>query len=570
MTESGSSSSVPPCLRGETRASSTWIIIVLILAAYFRIGFSEFTFWDDQVTIHHNGWFNPPTLATLKHYWTTPEMGLYVPVTSSVWAGLAALAYVGLPDDYGIKLNPQVFHFTSILLHVVSSLLVLRILRRLIGAEVPALAGALLFALHPAQVETLGWTSGMKDLLCWCFALAALLLYVRRAQSIAIDGRPAWRGYELPAAFVLTVLAILSKPTAMVLPAAMGVIDVLLVRRPWRRVLMTLVPFFLLTIAGAILARDAQFVSHVKAAAIWQRPFIVGDALAFYVRKLVWPGTLTIDYGRMPTTVMASPLAYVWWLLPTAIGLAALVAARRGNTLPLAALLVAGIGIGPVSGIATFQMQSYSTVTDHYLYFSMLGVAMLLAWALCRWPAQWLRVVAFAVIAALGVRTWFQTAIWHDSYTLFGHASDSNEKSFLAANNMAAVYLAKTPQDLELAELYVDIAYARAPHDFFVMSNYAGIKARTGKKELAYPAWEECLEFIKRAPRQEDFRAAFCSEVALTLLAAGEFDRAERWMNEAIAANPDEPNTANAVSIVRRALAARASTQPTTTPTTKP
>ena len=306
----------------------------------------------------------------------------------------------------------------------------------------------------------------------------------------------------------------------------------------------------------------------MKAAAIWQRPFIVGDALAFYVRILSWPGTLTIDYGRTPAAVMASPLAYVWWLVPAAIGVVVIVAARRGSPLPLAALLIAGIGIGPVSGIATFQMQSYSTVTDHYLYFSMLGIAMLLAWMLCRWPAKWLRVVAFIVIAAFGVRTWFQTAVWHDSYTLFGHASDSNEKSFLAANNMAAVYLAKSPQDLVLAEHYVDIAYARAPHDFFVMSNYAGIKVRVGKKELAYPAWEECLEFIKRAPRQEDFRAAFCSEVALTLLAADELDRAQHWVNEALAANPNEPSTANAASTVRAALATRAATRPATRPTT--
>jgi hypothetical protein len=367
------------------------------------------------------------------------------------------------------------------------------------------------------------------------------------------------------------VLAILSKPTAMVLPAAMFAIDALLVRRPWRRVLVTLIPFFVLTIAGAMLARDAQFVSHVKAAPIWQRPFIVGDAMAFYVRKLAWPATLTIDYGRMPSCAMASTWGYIWWLLPATIGVAALIAARRGTILPLAALLIAVIGIGPVSGIATFQMQSYSTVTDHYLYFSMLGPALLLAWALCRWPAKSLRVVAFIAIAALGVRSWFQTAVWRDSNALFGHAADSNNLGYLAFNNLAAFNLSKDPQDLEAAEHYVDIAYERAPHDFFVLSNFASVKARLGKKELAYPKWDEALEQIKHAPRQEDFRASFSAEVALAMLSINELDRAERWMNEAIAANPNEPHAANAIAEVRRALAARAATRPTTRPaTTRP
>jgi hypothetical protein len=530
------------------------------------MGSSDFTWWDDQMTIHHNGWFNPPTLKTLKHYWTTPELGLYVPVTSTVWAGLSKLSYVGLPDEYGVLLNPAVFHVFSVLLHIVSSLFVLRILRCLIGAEVPALAGALLFALHPVQVESVGWVSGMKDLLCWCFALGSLLLYVRHAQAIPTDRRSVGSRLELVGAFALMVLAIFSKPTAMVLPAAMGVIDLMLIRRPWRRVLLTLAPFFVLTLVGAVLARDAQFVGHVKAAPLWQRPFIVGDSLAFYVRQLAWPATLTIDYGRMPSVVMASPLAYVWWLLPTAIGIAAIVAARRGVWLPLAALLVAAIGIGPVSGIATFQMQSYSTVTDHYLYFSMLGPAMLLAWAMCRWPARWLRIASFTAIALLAVRTFVQTAIWHDSFRLFEHASNVNEKSFLAANNLAAVYLSKTPQEIELAEQNVDLAFAREPHNFFVLSNYAGIKARRGKLAAAFAAWDECLAIMKRNPEQTDFRASFCAEVAGILAGLNELDRAEFWMNEAIAANPEEPHAANSISAVRRALEARAATRPTTKP----
>ena len=159
----------------EHLASNTrrWMLRFAIFAITFltfsRLTACDFVFWDDQATIQDNPRLNPPSWDTVWFYWTTASeektMGLYVPVTWTVWTGLASISHL---ISRGI-LNPSLFHATNVLLHSITALLVFELLMELFGALIPAVIGALLFALHPVQVETVGWASGTKDLLCGLF-----------------------------------------------------------------------------------------------------------------------------------------------------------------------------------------------------------------------------------------------------------------------------------------------------------------------------------------------------------------------------------------------------------------
>src|SRR4029450_12275090 len=96
--------------------------------------------------------------------------------------------------------------------------------RRRVRGEWAAAAGALLFALHPVQVEAVAWASGLKDVLCGLFAVAALWQYTAFAQ--AEETAPArWKHYAVAA--LCFVAAVLSKPTGVVVPALAAVIDLL-------------------------------------------------------------------------------------------------------------------------------------------------------------------------------------------------------------------------------------------------------------------------------------------------------------------------------------------------------
>jgi hypothetical protein len=85
---------------------------------------------------------------------------------------------LGLYELFGLRATP--FHATSVALHLVNTLLVWLIARRLTQrAAVPAIAAAV-FALHPGYVEAVAWISNSASLLAvttslcslWCFMQA--------------------------------------------------------------------------------------------------------------------------------------------------------------------------------------------------------------------------------------------------------------------------------------------------------------------------------------------------------------------------------------------------------------
>src|SRR4051812_29563182 len=92
-------------------------ILLLIVVTCVGLGRNcshDFTWWDDDETIHHNPKLNPPTVAGVAYYWRHPFMSLYVPVTYTVWGALASIAQLGAPDDRGITLNPWIFHTANL------------------------------------------------------------------------------------------------------------------------------------------------------------------------------------------------------------------------------------------------------------------------------------------------------------------------------------------------------------------------------------------------------------------------------------------------------------------------
>jgi hypothetical protein len=90
-----------------------------------------------------------------------------------------------------------------------------------------AAAASLLFAVHPLHVESVTWLSGRKDLLCGAFMAAALWAGLR----FQLGGRARWAWACLGAC----ALALLSKPTAVVLPALLALQDFWIAPKAWLR-----------------------------------------------------------------------------------------------------------------------------------------------------------------------------------------------------------------------------------------------------------------------------------------------------------------------------------------------
>src|SRR6266436_5561800 len=90
-----------------------WMCALLVgttLLAMGRVCGFEFTAWDDPQNLLNNPLINPPTLGHVAKFWITPVESLYIPLTYTIWAGVAHVAWTDAPDAAGNHLNPYVFH----------------------------------------------------------------------------------------------------------------------------------------------------------------------------------------------------------------------------------------------------------------------------------------------------------------------------------------------------------------------------------------------------------------------------------------------------------------------------
>lgn len=423
--------------------------IVMALLVLHPLAGGDFISWDDLDTVARNPLLNPALPAGLADHWTRQQGHLYIPVTYSTWHVVAMLTQASERDELGQALQGWVFSSLNLLVHLVSVALVSQVLLRLTRSGFAAIAGATLFAIHPLQVEAVGWISGLKDLLGTLFMLAAVLVFLPAAGPLPDAASAAMARRRIVLLFLLSAAAMLAKPTAMVLPAVLLVMDVLLLRRRVIASLRIVAPMFvLLSIPTAIVTRLVQQSGHVDTLVpLVQRPLVALDSLAFYLGKLVWPTSLTIDYGRTPRSVIDAGF-HAAWLVPPALMLVAALVYRRAPWM-LAGLLVALLPLTPVLGLVPFDFQYISGVADHYAYPAMFGVALLLAFTLQHVatrpaPVAVVLIAAFAPLAWLAYR---QSQVWQDTPSLMQHAMSVRPDSWLAANNLASHRLDRLPPD---------------------------------------------------------------------------------------------------------------------------
>jgi len=428
------------------------LLVVTVLAVFGRVGGHEFLTWDDRQHIHGNPHLNPVSWRGLAGIWAEPYWGLYVPASYTFFAAEALIAQRPLPGGVGYSFDPMVFHLGNLALHVACVLLVFSVLRRLFRHDGAACAGALLFALHPAQVESVAWISETRGVLCAMFCLLAVWFCVRPVATAESRTSAAICYAAATAAFLL---ALLSKPAAAVLPLMIGTIEIALLHRPAWRVLLRMGPWLVASAGWIILTKSQQpdtllwFVPP-----LWARGLLAGDALAFYAYKLLAPLQFGPDYGRTPAWVMGQWWFYVAWLLPAAL-LGAL-AAAPGRRLWLTAAALFVICLLPVLGFVAFDFQRISSVADRYLYLAMLGPAVALSGILA---ARWNRcsvAAAGGVLCLLGIFSFVQVSHWHDDNTLFVHAGRINPDSVMANHNLGFA-LARQGRFVEATARYLKV-----------------------------------------------------------------------------------------------------------------
>ena len=433
--------------------------------------------------------------------------------TVGAWAPLHLISHALDRAVFGTWAGGSVL--VNLVLHAVAAVLVAWLARRL-GAPRPAVwAAALLFALHPVQVEAVVSITQRKTVLSSVFIVACLHAWVSYARAA-----PGRRAAPYALALVAALAALLTKPVAVILPVALALLDLPLgrARVTWRWLLEKL-PF--LAAAGALVAMTVlgkggevgsviSVGGHDRTVGLFGFGWYGGGPFATfltaltvvprYLVLLAWPADLSIVYlppvhTRLDTEVLGSAA------LLAAIGVGGVALARRSPRLACW-LGLFFLGLAPVAQI----FPQATLMNDRYLYVPLLGGAPLagegLALLAARLPRARhagvvLATLAVAVAVVLGAATRARVRLWASDLALWTDAARKAPGSFHAWYNLG--HFREDAGD-ESGALE---AYRRAasldPLDPFSASHASALLMRRGAFAEALPLAERTARSLPQA-----------------------------------------------------------------------
>lgn len=407
--------------------------------------------------------------------------GLYRPLTSLSFA-----------VDYRLGGGtPVVFHATNLLLHAACALLALELFAGLVGRGA-ALAGALLFAVHPAHSEAVIAIAGRADLLSTLCLLAAL---ERSLAARRREGRGWW--WSAP----LLATGMVCKEQAVVLPGLLLALDGFLgpggrPRGRWREYGLQLLAIgAVLGLRCAVLGGwgqpEVDPLDNPLAAMTW--PLRAVNALAVlgrYGALLAFPQPLSADYS-----FAAFPLAQelVAAQLVAALAVLAVAAAtvraflRRPAPWSLG-VLWAGLALAPVANLA---VPIGTIMAERLLYLPSAGAA-LAAGAILAPGRRRVRTASGAVLLLLATLAWQRGGDWRDDETLFGSVLAAYPRSAKAHHGLGAALADRGQLDGAIAH------YRRA---IAIYPGYAVAHYNLGRVRLALGQYESARTGFAEAAR---------------------------------------------------------------------
>ncbi|GAC1688605.1 MAG: tetratricopeptide repeat protein [Gemmatimonadaceae bacterium] len=421
--------------RAGTRLPGLWVAgIALVACATFANALANGFAVDDRGVILENP--GAKTLAGAvqafaRPYWPDAHgAGQYRPLVSAHFA-----------LDWVVSSGrPWWFHAVNVAWHAAAAVMVTLVAAMLVEPAA-ALAGGLIFAVHPVHVEAVANVVGRAECMAAFFVLAALLAH-RRGHSVA-------------ALALLAALA--SKESGIVFIGLALAHDVLLTPRPRttlreRRPLYALYAAVVVVYAAALMTifRHRPLVAIAPVwfgASVGERLLTMAGVVPEYGRLLLIPLRLSVDYHpRVIELATSLTPAAILGGLTLVCYLCAIVAAGRAAPRLAFALLVIPIAISPVANVF---FPSGVALAERTLYLPSVGVALLVALGVERalHVRRYATVVGVVAVAALlAARSWSRTPVWHDNRTVVVTALAETPESY-KVHQVAARVLSHTGND---------------------------------------------------------------------------------------------------------------------------
>jgi tetratricopeptide (TPR) repeat protein len=427
------------------------------------------------------------------------DYALFSNASLTSWTAIRPLTNLTFRLNLAINGNaPFGYHLVNLVLHAATAALLLRALGRVLPARA-ALAGALVFAVHPAAAEPVNYVFARGTL------LAGLLL------AVALGDWLAGRHWAAVAWFAGALLA---KEESAGFPLFLFLLHLSVSRN--RRELAAIGAMALLALAAGlrVIAATSQvsgagagFSSHRSPLEYFS---MQGIAILRYAQLVVAPWGYTIDPDLPPAAMWVRAAAWLAVAGGAAICLRSFERARAGFwVIGALALALPGSSVFPADDLAA----------DRRLYLPMMAVSAALGLLLSRANRPMLVLICCA-LAGISVRYCF---VWQTERRLWSEAV-----ARAPGKARPLLQLSRTSESAGEALALLAKAQSIAPDDASVASEQGRVLVMAGRTAEALGAFGRALALSPNSAAAFSNRGAALAAMGQAEAARQDFERALR------------------------------------------
>ncbi|OGE20008.1 hypothetical protein A3A14_00155 [Candidatus Daviesbacteria bacterium RIFCSPLOWO2_01_FULL_43_38] len=465
-------------------------LIIIGVVVYFNSLFNGFV-WDDEEQVLNNVLVHSITNLPAFFSGSTFNTGGSGGMGGLYYKPLMPVSFSLLYSIFGP--NPFFFHLFQVSLHIANAILVFLLFRHFFKGL--AFFPALIFLIHPINVEAVVYSAALQDTLFLLFGMLALLFTVNQNLGNLKNA--------CILAFLLT-LSLLSKETGVVFIILTILYAAIFKKREVIAsviaVLTTASIYSLLRFGLAGIFFNKHGLSPITILSFPERLQSIPKVIYFYLKTTVFPYDLAISQHWVVKTTTFNDF-YLPLILITLVGLIFLFVffflrhKHSWNSAPYLFFLAWFIlGIGIHAQIVPLDM----TVADRWFYAPIVGLLGMAGIVLneLRVKSAEFRIVGLILITllitGLSARTMVRNTNWKDGLTLYGHDIQITRDNFDLENNFG-VELYRAGR-FDEAEAHFQKSTVLAPQWWTNWNNLGAIVERKGDYQKAKGYYQKAVD----------------------------------------------------------------------------
>ena len=422
-----------------------WLILicVVVYGGSLWFGYAEL---DDSIFIREMKDYN----SDWANIFTSFHRGVFNPTADIYYRPVFLIDFILEGHLFGTDI--AFYHFTNLLFHVLSVVLVFTLLRKLKSGDLPAFLFAAIFAVHPVLTQAVAWIPGRNDMLLCIFLLSGFIGLIDYVETEKIKGLVVFS--------VMFLVALFTKETALVFPVICLAYLIMLtdIKLSDKRVLLLAgsvvmsVAIYLIVKSTATLGRSSVG-DHLFGLILYRLPLIVQ-----YVGKALLPVNLSV-YPIMEDT------KNIYGILMTLLLIVVFIMSKSyQNKKALWGLLWFGLFLSP---LLLVPKEMNNQIFEHRLYLPLIGLLIFLneIVRLNDKKNQLTKVyVTGALILVFGVISFSRESYFKDPITFWSKAVEDSPHS-ASAKTFLAMRIFDQPGQKDRAIALFHEAFAENPDE---------------------------------------------------------------------------------------------------------